>query len=454
MDQAKIYDDNLVNLFNSDLDPLLIFVSFSLNLWGIWLTSRTPKAGLFSAILSAFLIEIRKGLQEDLQTMTNNLLFILIQNGTGAQISSGSPFKPTSTSRWVNGLWFSSLMFSLMSALGASLAKSWITQFSSSVSGSSWDNVSFHCRRFRGLRRWHLKLIIQCLPILIHIAFFLFSIGLVILLFQDDLAIGVVICVLTSLILGLYLGSSIHPVFSSDSPFRTPVSGMVRRLIKGSWRFEELSPFPQGKAAQKAQALTWLITESPNVDRVNPAIRAIAGLPATPAVQDELLRGPSVALLLGVLSSELAKSSPDTDSLSSCLYALLHLVQAAPANPENHTATLSLKESVKLGGTLADTDLLPTSIREIALCVKGRIILLLCPDMQDTTLFETDITVLAQACADVHLRRLLIEIYTLSRGPSKNIGTSAYNFREILGNPNSPNRDKIHAELVKEAISG
>ncbi|KAJ7611066.1 hypothetical protein DFH06DRAFT_1245522 [Mycena polygramma] len=47
MDQAKISDDNLANTFNSDLDPLLIF------------------AGLFSAILSAFLIEIRKGLQED-----------------------------------------------------------------------------------------------------------------------------------------------------------------------------------------------------------------------------------------------------------------------------------------------------------------------------------------------------------------------------------------------------
>ncbi|KAF7344848.1 hypothetical protein MVEN_01646500 [Mycena venus] len=62
MDRAKIFDDNLANLFNSDLDPLLIF------------------AGLFSAILSAFLIEIRKGLQEDLQTITNNLLMTLIEN--------------------------------------------------------------------------------------------------------------------------------------------------------------------------------------------------------------------------------------------------------------------------------------------------------------------------------------------------------------------------------------
>ncbi|KAJ7440967.1 hypothetical protein FB451DRAFT_1058475, partial [Mycena latifolia] len=166
MDQAKITDDNLANIFNSDLDPLLIF------------------AGLFSAILPAFLIEIRKSLQEDLQNITNYLLLVLIESQhdvASPQIPSSTRFEPTSSSRWVNGLWFSSLMFSLMSALGASLAKGWVTQFSSSVSGSSWGDAAQHCRRFRGLKRWHLKLIVQCLPILIHIAFFLFSIGLVVL---------------------------------------------------------------------------------------------------------------------------------------------------------------------------------------------------------------------------------------------------------------------------------
>ncbi|KAJ7643061.1 hypothetical protein DFH06DRAFT_933896, partial [Mycena polygramma] len=221
MDQAKISDDNLANTFNSDLDPLLIF------------------AGLFSAILSAFLIEIRKGLQEDLQTITNTLLTVLIENqrnATPALAPTAPAFAPSSSSRWVNGLWFSSLMFSLMSALGASLAKGWITQFSSSVSGSTWADASLHCQRFGGLRRWHLKLIIECLPILIHIAFFLFSIGLVILLVQDDLAIGIVLCAMTGVILVLYAGSSVHPAFSSDSPFRTPVSGMVRRLMNGPLR--------------------------------------------------------------------------------------------------------------------------------------------------------------------------------------------------------------------------
>ncbi|KAJ7938580.1 hypothetical protein B0H13DRAFT_1578879, partial [Mycena leptocephala] len=167
MEQAKKSDDDMASMFNSDLDPLLIF------------------AGLFSGILTAFLIEIRKGLQEDLQVTTNTLLTVLIENQhnvSNGQIPLSTPFQPTSSSRWVNGLWFTSLMFSLMSALGASLAKGWIAQFSSAGFGSLWVDASKHSRRLRGIRRWHLKLIIQCLPILIHIAFFLFSAGLVILL--------------------------------------------------------------------------------------------------------------------------------------------------------------------------------------------------------------------------------------------------------------------------------
>ncbi|KAJ7803039.1 hypothetical protein B0H13DRAFT_1504003, partial [Mycena leptocephala] len=205
--QAKVFNDNLANSLNSDLDPLLIF------------------AGLFSGILTAFLIEIRKGLQEDLQDMTNKLLNTLIQGQHNAfsQDSTTSSFTPTLTSRWVNGLWFSSLMFSLMSALGASLAKGWGTQFSSTVVGSSWKDAKLHCGQFRGLKRWHLHLIVQCLPTFIHIAFFLFSIGLVILLFGDDLSIGIAICFLTVLITLLYIGCSIHPAFCPDSPFRTPV---------------------------------------------------------------------------------------------------------------------------------------------------------------------------------------------------------------------------------------
>ncbi|KAJ7892501.1 hypothetical protein B0H14DRAFT_2219540, partial [Mycena olivaceomarginata] len=217
MTLANAFDKNLAKLFDSDLDPLLIFMNDGV----------ISLAGLFSAILSAFLIEIRKDLQEDLQTVTNELLVTLIRsqhNTTAPELPQSGAFVPTSSSRWVNGLWFISLMFSLVSALGASVAKGWVTQFSSTVSGSSWDDASLHWRRLRAIKQWHLHLIIEFLPILIHIAFFLFAAGLIVLLFDDDRPIGIAILVMTGLVGTIYIGNSFLSAFHPDSPFRTPVS--------------------------------------------------------------------------------------------------------------------------------------------------------------------------------------------------------------------------------------
>jgi hypothetical protein len=347
-------------------------------------------------------------------------------------------------------------MFSLMSALGASLAKGWVTQFSSSVSGSSWGDAALHCRRFRGLKRWRLKLIVESLPIYIHIAFFLFSIGLIVLLFQDDTGIGAVMLVLTALIGFLYLLSSVHPTYSSDSPFRTPVSGLISQLLRRSWRLDAFGPFPIRTDAQKAQALAWLLVESPNRDTVIGAIRAIAGLPANPAVQDELLHGPTVALLVRTLSAEFAKPLPDPELLSSCLYAIFHLVQTAPAaaDAEDKASLLLLRALVSPGGELAATDSMQAGIHEIALCVNARIWFFLLRGVPENTLIDTEMPVLLKSCVDGHLRRLLFEIHLLSAHPGKTGDASRYDFLERLRIPNAVDREEVHTELTKAATSG
>jgi hypothetical protein len=86
------------------------------------------QAGLFSRILSAFLIEVCRGLQEDSQKITNALLNELLQTqcNSTANIPIHSSFQPSSSILWVNGVWFSSLLFSLISALGTNLAKGWV----------------------------------------------------------------------------------------------------------------------------------------------------------------------------------------------------------------------------------------------------------------------------------------------------------------------------------------
>ncbi|KAF6759237.1 hypothetical protein DFP72DRAFT_150681 [Ephemerocybe angulata] len=68
--------------------------------------------GLFSAILAAFLIEVNKGLQED-------LLDKILQELR----KTDEPFHPDPISVWVTGLWCASLSVSLAAALFVILAK-------------------------------------------------------------------------------------------------------------------------------------------------------------------------------------------------------------------------------------------------------------------------------------------------------------------------------------------
>lgn len=266
MEQAKISDDQLASVLNGDLDPLLIF------------------AGLFSAILSAFLIELRRSLHEDYQKTTSILLaeLLQIQHNSTSTIPVQPPFQPLSSVVWVNGFWFSSLIFSLMSALGASLAKGWVAQYVSVTSGTTWQDVSLRHHRFIGITRWHLKMIVQSLPILIHVAFFLFATGLVIILFRDNKVIGAVILSFVGIIAVLYIGSTLHPVFSPDSPFRMPVSDFLPRYTRPSRRSRRWShsvPSVIANDVLKVQSLAWLLAESPKEMVIDECIKAIDTLP-------------------------------------------------------------------------------------------------------------------------------------------------------------------------------
>ncbi|KAJ6496139.1 hypothetical protein C8R45DRAFT_1131968, partial [Mycena sanguinolenta] len=217
MERAQLEDKRLADILTSDLDPLLLF------------------ATLFSAILVAFLIEVRKGLAEDLQDVTNILLTQVIatlqDQGNSGDFQPTS-FAPTLAARSVNALWFLSLVFSLTSALGASIAKGWITQFSLADSGLYWANVEAHVTRSTAIDRFHVKWIIQSLSLLMHFAFFLFVAGLSLLLFTNAFFIGALIAVLSGVVFMLYLVNTVYPVFSATSPFHTPLTRTLRGVFQ------------------------------------------------------------------------------------------------------------------------------------------------------------------------------------------------------------------------------
>ncbi|KAF8601832.1 hypothetical protein BDV93DRAFT_398738, partial [Ceratobasidium sp. AG-I] len=120
LDEAKEHDEELVKGQNGNLDMMLLF------------------AALFSAILSAFLIESKNLLQQDPVDVSVALLLVIAQSQQ--RIEQGTPqtgsapielpsFSASLSARWINGLWFLSLAFSLSAALIAMLAKEWLTMF-------------------------------------------------------------------------------------------------------------------------------------------------------------------------------------------------------------------------------------------------------------------------------------------------------------------------------------
>ncbi|KDQ08794.1 hypothetical protein BOTBODRAFT_165582 [Botryobasidium botryosum FD-172 SS1] len=89
-------------------------------------------AGLFSAIVTAFLIEAYKGLSED-NTATNNTLLRQISASMGNAQPEDSlqlvPFKASRGAVRVNCLWFASLIISLSATVVTVLAKQWIDDY-------------------------------------------------------------------------------------------------------------------------------------------------------------------------------------------------------------------------------------------------------------------------------------------------------------------------------------
>ncbi|KZV98631.1 hypothetical protein EXIGLDRAFT_606763, partial [Exidia glandulosa HHB12029] len=112
-DEATTHDNNMLEGWSKTLDILLIF------------------AGLFSAVATAFVIESYKLLQPDNEEYIAAALYALLaatNNDTALRMVS-APSSPNTTpsreSRWVNGLWFTSLFLSLAVALLCILVKQW-----------------------------------------------------------------------------------------------------------------------------------------------------------------------------------------------------------------------------------------------------------------------------------------------------------------------------------------
>ncbi|KAF8066622.1 hypothetical protein FPV67DRAFT_1198938 [Lyophyllum atratum] len=283
-DEATNFDSSLTEGWNRGVDVLLVFT------------------GLFSAVLTTFIIQSFQLLIPDVGETTNALLEKLISLQTNSnQDTSPRAHSPSSIQvTWVNGLWFAALACSLSTALISMLAKQWLQAYVANISGSPRQRARLRQLRYMELVAWHVLALINALPLLLHAALLLFFAGIVVLLWSVNQATTFATLFIVAFAYIFYFASIWLPIFYPNCPYQHPISDHLRRWIL-SYRTSTSKPLaPDDESEEMANAelgrgksdavvthddkldacaLVWLFTTSTDKDVASAALQAIAGLP-------------------------------------------------------------------------------------------------------------------------------------------------------------------------------
>jgi len=188
------------------------------------------KTGLFSAIVTIFIIESYKRLSPEPGERTTALLEQISSQLGGFQNNSFPPSQDSALSPhalailWVNALWFISLVLSIVSAFNVMLVQQWIRQYHQITQGLSSDQGHVRLFLFIGTQKYGVSnaTLLSSLPL--HVSVFLFFTGLIIFLFTISHLIATVVAVFVSLFGLWYFVLTILPTIDDLSPCFTPMS--------------------------------------------------------------------------------------------------------------------------------------------------------------------------------------------------------------------------------------
>lgn len=143
---------------------------------------------------------------------------------------------PSPRSRWVDGIWITSLVLSASVAFLSTLTKQWIREYRDRTTAPCESPRYWAHRRalyFEGLDDWGLTTLISLLPLVLHAALFLFLSGLIVLLWglQVDRVVAVGIIAISASLLLFYAITILLPMLFVACPTSTPLSRNVRRAL-------------------------------------------------------------------------------------------------------------------------------------------------------------------------------------------------------------------------------
>ncbi|KAJ7653027.1 hypothetical protein B0H17DRAFT_993754, partial [Mycena rosella] len=239
--EAEKYDKALVERWRSDMEGILIF------------------AGLFSASLTAFLIESYRTLTPD-QGQLAVALLAQISHQLAVGSSNSSAFElpaaiiggssPTAASLTCNILWFISLCLSLSCALIATLVEQWARDFiqATEMRPSPITRARIFSYLYYGVQKFSMHSVVELIPLLLHSSLIFFLAGLVAFLHPVNAVITILSAAFLAVISIIYFTFTVLPIIYSDCPYRTPLSVVLWRVRQGILILLAKFSYPQPQA--------------------------------------------------------------------------------------------------------------------------------------------------------------------------------------------------------------
>ncbi|KAJ7074482.1 hypothetical protein C8F01DRAFT_25975 [Mycena amicta] len=214
--EAEKYDKALVDGWITSMSGLLIF------------------AGLFSAILTAFIVESYKLLDRTPDPLVQLTIFALQNPGIPFDLAAFNhppsiPGPPPTAAVVCNVLWFIALGLSLASALTATLVDQWAREFlqHTEMLPSPVKRARIFAYLYYGLQRFRMHAIVGLIPLLLHLSLLFFFGGLVAFLLLVSNLVAFVAAALLAVVALIYGAMTLLPLLQFDCPYKTPLSNIL-----------------------------------------------------------------------------------------------------------------------------------------------------------------------------------------------------------------------------------
>jgi len=148
-------------------------------------------------------------------------------------------FKPSVSDVRVNAFWFMALAFSLSAALLAILVQQWVRDYMYVFQRYSDPLKSARIRQYlhQGAEGWHMPVVAESVPCLLHISLFLFFVGLGDFVLDINTTVGLSTIVPIGTIGLLYIFTTFAPLLYPQSPYQNSFSGFVWYIVQRSKLF-------------------------------------------------------------------------------------------------------------------------------------------------------------------------------------------------------------------------